>query len=84
MLKIKFSITPSKHTNLKMKVFIESFELLRISNSLKFLITLSKHTLRGTLMIKHKIIKNAQQMDLQQKLTAHAHCHIKIKMELES
>jgi hypothetical protein len=58
MLKMKFSITPSKHSNLKMKIILiesfellfflttESFELLKISNSLKFLITPSKHTLK--------------------------------------
>jgi hypothetical protein len=46
MLNIKFSITPSKHTDLKIKVKIALFKLLRILNPQKYLITSSKYTLR--------------------------------------
>jgi hypothetical protein len=46
MLKIKFSITPSKNINLKIKVKIVLFKLLRLLNPQKYLITSSKYTLR--------------------------------------
>jgi hypothetical protein len=47
MFTMKFSITLSKYTHLKMKVIqIQPFKLLRILKPLKFLITPPKHTLR--------------------------------------
>jgi hypothetical protein len=44
---MKSSITLSKHTHLALKIIqIKSFKFFKILNSLKFLITTSKHTLK--------------------------------------